>query len=160
MAVRVTTVDVPVVDVKATRQRLGRRGSGRGGRLNFGPFASGGGNFGFDLGHSQLIKALGLSVGLNVFQPVGRGSQSSDKVGDTEDNHGGLSIALDHKAVVVLGGAVHNLAELGSGGDGGNFFVIPSAWVIDQSIHRFARMICLDLPGVKLHLCVLEQPPL
>jgi len=87
----------------------------------FSPLDAGSGNFLVDFGHRQFAGSVTLRVCAYVLQPRrGRGDVFQVR-GDAENHDGGLAVAFDKEAFVVIHGTIHDLAELGTGHFGGDF---------------------------------------
>jgi hypothetical protein len=73
----------------------------------------------------QLVEAALLGASPGLLQPVGGRCGGTYKILHAHDNDGRLTATVDNKALVVFGGEIHDLAELGSGDMG-----------VDAAIHR------------------------
>jgi hypothetical protein len=94
------------------------------------PVASGADDLPIDVPHRELVEASTPGASPGFPQPAGGRSQSFRKIVHTHNQHRRLAIPLNQKALVLADGSVHNLAELGAGGDGSDF-----------SGHRMDRII-------------------
>jgi hypothetical protein len=77
------------------------------------------GNLGVNVINRELVEPATLRVILDVLQPIRGRCEGIHKIGDAQDEHNRLTVALHQKPFVVIDGAVNDLAELGSGCDCG-----------------------------------------
>jgi hypothetical protein len=68
-----------------------------------------------DLDRRQCIEPATLGASPGFLEPVRRRCHSTDKILHTHDDDGRLAAAVDDEALVVLGGEIYDLPELGPG---------------------------------------------
>src|ERR1043166_4679644 len=78
-----------------------------------------------DLGHAEGAAAVLFGFLADGAVRGWGGSNVSDIVAHAHDNDARLAAAIDHEALIPLGGTPQNLPELGAGGKGGNHVLHP-----------------------------------
>jgi hypothetical protein len=92
-----------------------------------------GADLGLDLGGRQSVEAAPPGAAPGSFQPAGRRSGKADELRHPDNDDGRLAAAVDDEAIVVAGGEVEDLAELGAG-DMGIDAAVHAAILMHQSL--------------------------
>src|SRR5882724_4712480 len=75
-------------------------------------------DLGVDFGARQAVEPASLGAAPGFLEPVGRRRGGADEILHAQDDDGRLPAPVDDEALVVLGGEVHDLSELGAGNVG------------------------------------------
>src|SRR5437899_3511565 len=80
-----------------------------------GLFAPVRGDLGIDVSARQAVEPAPLGTAPGFLQPVGRRRGGADEILHAHDDNGRLTAPVNDETLVVLGGEVHYLPELGAG---------------------------------------------